>query len=48
MRKLVSDGTVSRQSFGEAQAEASATAGRRDAAREALQLLREGTRPERI
>ena len=30
------------------EAEASATAGRRDAAREALQLLREGTRPERI
>jgi HlyD family secretion protein len=48
MRKLVSDGTVSRQSFDEAQAAAAATAGRRDAAREALQLLREGTRPERI
>jgi membrane fusion protein YbhG len=48
MRTLVSDGTVSRQSFDAAQADASATAGRRDAAREALQLLREGTRPERI
>jgi HlyD family secretion protein len=48
MRTLVSDGTVSRQSYDAAQAEATATAGRRDAAREALQLLREGTRPERI
>jgi HlyD family secretion protein len=48
MRSLVVDGTVSRQSYDAAQAEASATAGRRDAAREALQLLREGTRPERI
>jgi HlyD family secretion protein len=48
MRALVADGTVSRQSYDAAQGEASATAGRRDAAREALQLLREGTRPERI
>ena len=48
MRTLVTDGTVSRQSYDAAEAEASATAGRRDAAREALQLLREGTRPERI
>jgi len=48
MRSLVANGTVSRQDFDAAQAQASATAGRRDAAREALQLLREGTRPERI
>jgi HlyD family secretion protein len=48
MRGLVVDGTVSRQSFDAAQAEAAATGGRRDATREALQLLREGTRPERI
>jgi len=48
MRRLVSDATVSRQAFDAAQGEAAAAAGRRDAAREALQLLREGTRPERI
>jgi len=48
MRTLVADGTVSRQSYDAAQADASATGGRRDAAREALRLLRDGTRPERI
>jgi membrane fusion protein YbhG len=48
MQALVGDGTVSRQAFDAAKAEAAATAGRRDAARDQLQLLREGTRPERI
>jgi HlyD family secretion protein len=48
MQALVEHGTVSRQAFDAAQASAAATAGRRDAARDALQLLREGTRPERL
>ncbi|HEX3232947.1 MAG TPA: efflux RND transporter periplasmic adaptor subunit [Gemmatimonadales bacterium] len=48
VRPLASNGTVSRQSLDEAEAAAASTAARRDAARHALDLLREGTRPERI
>jgi HlyD family secretion protein len=48
LQALVGNGTVSRQAFDAAQAAAVAAAGRRDAARDQLQLLREGTRPERI
>jgi HlyD family secretion protein len=47
-RPLAESGTVSRQSLDAAQAAADAAAGRRDAAHEALQLLREGTRAERV
>lgn len=48
MRPLAEHGTVSRQAFDASRAEAEAAVGRRDAAREALQLLRDGTRPERV
>jgi HlyD family secretion protein len=47
-RPLAENGTVSRQVLDNAIAAAAAAVARRDAAREALQLLREGTRPERI
>jgi HlyD family secretion protein len=45
---LAAAGTVSRQSLDAATAAADGAVARRDAAREAVQLLREGTRPERI
>ena len=48
MRPLAAQSVVSRQTLDDAQAAADAAAGRRDAAREALRLLREGTRPERV
>ena len=48
VRPLGASGTVSRQSVDEAETAAQTAAARRDAAREALQLLRDGTRPERI
>ena len=48
VRPLAEAGTVSRQSLDAAFASAVASAARRDAARQALQLLREGTRPERV
>ncbi len=48
VRPLGANGTVSRQSVDAADTEARTAAARRDAAREALRLLHEGTRPERI
>jgi membrane fusion protein YbhG len=48
VRPLAEQGTVSRQTLDAARADAEATVGRRDAAREALRLLREGTRQERV
>jgi HlyD family secretion protein len=48
IRPLAATGTVSRQSLDQAEATAASTAARRDAARDALELLREGTRPERV
>jgi HlyD family secretion protein len=45
---LVQSGTVSRQQLDAARGAATAAEARRDAARNALRLLREGTRPERI
>jgi membrane fusion protein YbhG len=48
MRPLAAQSVVSRQTLDDAQAAADAAAGRRDAAREALRLLRQGTRPERV
>ena len=48
MLPLADNAVVSRQALDEAKAAADAATGRRDAAREALQLLREGTRPERV
>lgn len=48
VRPLGANGTVSRQSVDAAETEARTAAARRDAAREALKLLHEGTRPERI
>jgi HlyD family secretion protein len=45
---LVQSGTVSRQQLDAAQSAAAFAAARRDAARNAARLLREGTRPERI
>jgi HlyD family secretion protein len=48
MLPLAGNGVVSRQALDEAKAAADAATGRRDAAREALQLLREGTRTERV
>jgi HlyD family secretion protein len=48
MRPLATNAVVSRQSLDDARAAADASVGRRDAARQALQLLREGTRPERV
>jgi len=47
-RPLAAQSVVSRQTLDDAQAAADAAGGRRDAAREALRLLREGTRPERV
>jgi HlyD family secretion protein len=48
IRPLAATGTVSRQSLDDAEAAAASAAARRDAARHALELLREGTRPERV
>ena len=48
IRPLAEAGAMSPQALDEAAAAAATTAARRDAARESLQLLREGTRPERI
>ena len=48
IRPLVAAGAESRQRLDAATAEAGAAVARRDAAREEVQLLREGTRPERI
>lgn len=48
IRPLAATATVSRQSLDDAEAAAASTAARRDAARHALELLREGTRPERV
>jgi HlyD family secretion protein len=48
MAPLAQNGTISAQQFDAVRSAASAAAARRDAAREALRLLREGTRPERI
>ena len=48
LRPLGASGTVSRQSVDATETAARTAAARRDAAREALRLLREGTRPERI
>jgi HlyD family secretion protein len=48
VRPLAEQAVVSRQSLDDARAAADAAVGRRDAARHALQLLQEGTRPERV
>jgi len=48
LQPLVAAGAESPQSLDAATAEAATAAARRDAAREEVQLLREGTRPERI
>lgn len=48
IRPLASNGVMSDQALDNAKAAAESAIGRRDAAREALQLLREGTRPERV
>jgi len=48
MRPLADSLSVSRQALDAARADAEAAVGRRDAAREALQLLQEGTRTERV
>jgi HlyD family secretion protein len=48
IRPLVAAGAETPQALDAATAEAATAAARRDAAREELQLLREGTRPERI
>jgi HlyD family secretion protein len=48
LRPLADSGTVSRQSLDAARADAETAVGRRDAAREALRLLQEGTRAERV
>lgn len=48
VKPLGATGTVSRQSVDAAEAQAKASDARRDAAREALTLLQEGSRPERI
>jgi HlyD family secretion protein len=48
IRPLAATGTVSRQSLDDAEGTAASAAARRDAARHALELLREGTRPERV
>jgi HlyD family secretion protein len=48
LRPLATRQTVSAQDFDAARALAASTAGHRDALRAQLQLLREGTRPERI
>ena len=48
MRPLAAKEVISHQALDNAKAAAESATGRRDAAREALQLLREGTRPERV
>lgn len=48
LEPLARQGTVSAQQLDAARAAAGSAAGRRDAARQALRLLREGTRPERV
>jgi HlyD family secretion protein len=48
IRPLEAQGAMSPQALDEAGAAAATAAARRDAARESLQLLREGTRPERV
>jgi HlyD family secretion protein len=48
IRPLAANGVISHQALDNAKAAAESATGRRDAAREALQLLREGTRPERV
>jgi HlyD family secretion protein len=48
IRPLAVNAVVSRQDLDNARAAADAASGRRDAVRQALQLLREGTRPERV
>lgn len=48
IRTLAEQSVVSRQDLDNAKAALDAAAGRRDADRQALQLLREGTRPERV
>ncbi len=48
LKPLEADGAASPQSVDAAESQAKAAAARRDAARETLELLREGTRPERI
>src|SRR5919204_2902456 len=48
MEALAQSGTVSTQQLDAARNAAVAAAARRDAARDALRLLREGTRPERV
>ena len=45
---LLAAGAVSQQQVDHARAASRSAAGRRDAARESLRLLREGTRPERV
>ena len=48
VRPLADSGTVSRQSLDAARAAAETAAGRREAARETLRLLQEGTRAEQV
>jgi membrane fusion protein YbhG len=48
MRPLAEKAVVSRQALDDATAAAQSATARRDAAREALQLLQEGTRPEQV
>jgi membrane fusion protein YbhG len=48
MRPLAEKAVVSRQALDDATAAAQSATARRDAAREALQLLQEGTRPEQL
>ena len=48
MRPLADKAVVSRQALDDATAAAQSATARRDAAREALQLLQEGTRPEQV
>lgn len=48
VQALAQSGTVSNQQLDAAKSAAALAAARRDAARDALRLLREGTRPERI
>ena len=48
IRPLAAQMAVSRQDLDNAKAAADAATGRRDADRQALELLREGTRPERV
>jgi len=48
VRPLAAQGAMSPQALDEAEATAATAAARRDAASESLELLREGTRPERV